>query len=152
MGPAQLGPGCALPTLPPQDLGCHAGIQRLSEIAGCCEAYSTTAGAVRTSVSFQHVVLSMLSLVTQPAILASMLKQLSNQVYQARPGLPLPQRRLILALRGIDLLQVLAQSPGFLEKTAMCLRTMVAESCLQDRVFVQVRQLLLSRASYPGWL
>lgn len=63
------------------------GVNKLQEIASKANSFSVAAGLSKTTVSFQHVVLAVLTLITQPNVTGSVLKNLSNPVYEVRSPL-----------------------------------------------------------------
>lgn len=60
----------------------YAGINKLQDIAVKASSFSVAAGLSKTTVSFQHAVLPVLALITQPQVTGSVLKNLSNPVYE----------------------------------------------------------------------
>ena len=63
-------------------LACAAGINKLQEIASRAASFSVAAGLSKTTLSFQHVVVPALLLITQPSVTGSVLKHLSNPIYE----------------------------------------------------------------------
>ncbi|KAK9802792.1 hypothetical protein WJX73_006176 [Symbiochloris irregularis] len=59
----------------------YSGLDRLQEITGPAEAITCSAGTSPSKISFQHVVIPLLQLLTQPGIVASLLKHVVIPIY-----------------------------------------------------------------------
>lgn len=98
---------------------------------------------LRTQISFQHITLPLITLLTAPIILSSTLKNLSNLMYQVCLAQCICHAYAAQpALSSMAGLQMVVHTPQFLDKTAACLRDMVAAGKLQDNGFLQVTAAL----------